>query len=728
MGSLILDDIINFDRHSLIEFIRFHSVESDLLLSSTEETDELQSKALSILLNPIELNEFKFNELKALFTRDDEEMLRILYESTNFKFNQTMLVETKELFCRNIEIMNSLSNKRRIPIGTLLIAIEEETTNEERLPLKNVIKFSCSNIVQYHYFRVNVIATKCLYFGYTLCRLHFNDQSQATEIIMCTTPVYNYIYQLELFLDLFYWGYGSGPMAKEQTLCVELENSLLELCIHVNEELVTKVQSWMPMLTMVGGAGSSGTSDMVEEINKMIQTIQSDVASALSEHSLYAIGRLHQTLGQLLEIGLDGMSMLSLPQPCVDAIFNFIILKTNLSYTPQFGARLVELIHAVEQYLATFQGNHSAELSRLSTFLSIFQMRQAVAGEVTFSDTEIRSIGKDLRPRPIEMMSYGNGIPQLSSTSVVYATYMPVIPLAQVSDISMLDRLGMAWSQSLVGDMVQVGSMLGTSLGSTGAEQGASIITSLLEAGFTYVCSASGKIMSMFPVERSVLCLGCDAPPGTLATHIPDPSPPRQLVKRIKDMPRLFRNQKLHRLPKLSLRVNTNFDLAIALLRAHHGDDCWIGRDLEVVWRHMASTDPPQLVVFELWLGEEEMIAADFGHFCAGGHSFYVATRFFNREHPNQKVRQMQPGFILGLSECHLLRSLGCLQWDLGGVNLCPLMRYKIDLTGEPMERPVALAYFRQFRQYGVDSHPIGHVHSDSIAISDITFEHVKIF
>ena len=70
------------------------------------------------------------------------------------------------------------------------------------------------------------------------------------------------------------------------------------------------------------------------------------------------------------------------------------------------------------------------------------------------------------------------------------------------------------------------------------------------------------------------------------------------------------------------------------------------------------------------------------------GTCIYIATRFYNR---GEDVRQVQPGFLLALLECKVLQDAGCMVWDLGGVNLCPLMRYKWDLTGDPIERMVAM-------------------------------------
>ena len=42
-------------------------------------------------------------------------------------------------------------------------------------------------------------------------------------------------------------------------------------------------------------------------------------------------------------------------------------------------------------------------------------------------------------------------------------------------------------------------------------------------------------------------------------------------------------------------------DIALGHLRQHHGDDCWVGPELEAVWRLMLAARPPQLLVFELW-------------------------------------------------------------------------------------------------------------------------------
>jgi len=66
----------------------------------------------------------------------------------------------------------------------------------------------------------------------------------------------------------------------------------------------------------------------------------------------------------------------------------------------------------------------------------------------------------------------------------------------------------------------------------------------------------------------------------------------------------------------------------------------------------------------------------------------YIATRFFERR---IDCSPLMPGFLLALLECRYLQLRGCCQWDLGTANMCPLMRYKLDLTGPPVSRPIAL-------------------------------------
>lgn len=176
----------------------------------------------------------------------------------------------------------------------------------------------------------------------------------------------------------------------------------------------------------------------------------------------------------------------------------------------------------------------------------------------------------------------------------------------------------------------------------------------------------------------------------------------------------------------LYLSLSVYLSVSATCLCAFHGLFVLLCACLSLqVWRLMATTAPPQLMIFELYYGDT-LVAADFAHPICGGRTVYVATRFSARghskttveergklEYKNQTeeeeemakemkeeeddaaIRTMQPGFILALLECRWLQQRGCALWDLGGYNLSPLMQYKLDLAGQPQPRPHGLYEFR---------------------------------
>lgn len=307
--------------------------------------------------------------------------------------------------------------------------------------------------------------------------------------------------------------------------------------------------------------------------------------------------------------------------------------------------------------------------------------------------------------------------------------FLPVIPLDAIADTSKLDALVAYYSECLIQDAINVESLVGYYIGRAADRTTAcAIITSMLNSGLTYVLSHGSKLMGLYPCSRSMLILSASVSGASAVAsengaysfiNLLLPVVPPALTKRLKDMPRIFRN-KIHK--PLSLRLNTDLTVALSKLRLHHGADCWVGEDLEAVWRLMASTSPPMLMVFELWYGDD-MIAADFAHPVCGGKSLYVATRFFDSD---AAFKNLQPGFLLALAECAYLRRQGCHLWDLGGVNLCPLMRYKNDLTGKPYARPDALYVFRKVREMPIPP-GMATMKSSGILDENVTVESLSI-
>jgi hypothetical protein len=406
-------------------------------------------------------------------------------------------------------------------------------------------------------------------------------------------------------------------------------------------------------------------------------------------------------------------------------------------------------VASAAKYFATIDRN-SSESFRISEFFRLLNVTshekaeafdsQLVTGHaITLSlvsllhslllDTDVIAAFGKLQPNPMESLTSQNSVNPTVPGQRRVAQYLPVLPTEALDNVASLDSYATYYSETLLHDVLNVGSMLGASLIGQTAEYGADLITCLLNSGIAYVAS-SGKIMGLFNIERSMLYLGAGQSPwshkddeinrvvkvANKGANVVD-TPyrmPASLLKRLKDMPRIFRN-KVDPSKKLSLKLNSNFDEAVRKLRMHHGTDCWVDEHLEVVWRHMTLASPPRLLIFELWYGDD-MIAADFGH-CTDsclaeakdgdrdsfGRAIYIATRFFDRDGSTTSiadagVRFLMPGFLLALAECNVLRKLGCLLWDLGGVDLCPLMQYKYDLTGESLQRPVALMGFRAIR------------------------------
>ncbi len=307
-------------------------------------------------------------------------------------------------------------------------------------------------------------------------------------------------------------------------------------------------------------------------------------------------------------------------------------------------------------------------------------------------------------------------------TSLTVETYergkcsSSVLPLECINNPARLYACVQKLSETLVSDSIELGSATGYKLNENNIPECASTIMTLLEVGIVYSASDRDVLNGYLPMERSLLVINdpsnfsacgkresdmfdtthypnnvwvdtlttANAPvcTSTRTSTIPFSIPPA-LRKRSKEMHRVFRNNVKK---PLSLRLNTNFDVAIQKLHEHHGADCWATPALQKVWNYMAQTSPPQLLIFELWYGEE-MIAADFAHPVCHGRSVYVATRFNDR---SAQYRNLMPGFMLALVVTKYIQQQGCCVWDLGATSSYPLLRYKLDLTGEPLSRPVA--------------------------------------
>jgi hypothetical protein len=129
----------------------------------------------------------------------------------------------------------------------------------------------------------------------------------------------------------------------------DLENALLELLIAIDDDLVSVVRSLRSMLQSFGD--NNGTKDM----EQMLNIVTGDVQKALCDHSAYAVGRLHQTLVQFMEVGKGPMSaMVNIPEAFTRAMTNFINAKLLLHPRETMEHCLNNLVSSVHTTVFTF--------------------------------------------------------------------------------------------------------------------------------------------------------------------------------------------------------------------------------------------------------------------------------------------------------------------------------------------------------------------------------------
>jgi len=190
-----------------------------------------------------------------------------------------------------------------------------------------------------------------------------------------------------------------------------------------------------------------------------------------------------------------------------------------------------------------------------------------------------------------------------------------------------------------------------------------------------------------------------------------------KLSSRRKDVAKILRKFQRDKGGKISLRITTDFDMAVDKLCAHHKDQNWVTPEVRGTWKYLAGSG--KFFIFELW-HDEKMIAADFGHVVRGG-SFYVATRFFD-----ESAKKLSPGFLLALVETRLLRDAFDIKlWDLGSTDSNPQMAYKAVISNIFSR----VAHMHLFRRLQRDAEIVGDVSfpitENSVIIPEIEEKHL---
>ena len=81
-----------------------------------------------------------------------------------------------------------------------------------------------------------------------------------------------------------------------------------------------------------------------DDLNQTVQIVLHDLQKALCEHSILAVGRLHQTLSQFLDMESSFGGMMQFPVEFIQAVQSFIRAKICSSPQEPLLEKLTELV------------------------------------------------------------------------------------------------------------------------------------------------------------------------------------------------------------------------------------------------------------------------------------------------------------------------------------------------------------------------------------------------
>ncbi|CAE8696238.1 unnamed protein product, partial [Polarella glacialis] len=536
-------------------------------------------------------------------------------------------------------------------------------------------------------------------FGQYRLRLKGPGGQGAEVKFKLTSVVAEYAEALDNFFEALAWSWDGSNWTDE------LSDATVNLVVGIDEFMDRLDQLMRPLLPMLGGSFKS----MLDTPRRQLEH---QLARVLDHHDATAIGQTHTALRDLLQ-QVGALSMMGPMLGCMSggsgsstvAFDNFTAAAAAFEAARQAACstqqrqhireELRRLLDVAERYMA-----HVRMKERLGTAVGssgeLACQWDAPGGlRAQLERLADEDCVTDLMPL-VALQGGGGGMmsdmfakmmPQGSASGVSAAPAavesLPFLDPDLLSiryDAAELRGLVARWSESLVNGAVMVGSpirpMRLSCASSPDVEHAIQVLQRLLELGFGYVAQGdagqdSSQPQSEEAEKEGMLIAVLDRRRATLplcasATFLES----KKRRSRLRDVVRVLRSQ-AKRGRKFALRINSDLELALKMLREHH-EDSWVGDILQGVWRVMFERR--QLVVFELWVledGVEKMIAADFGH----PHStfgFYVATRFFDRSY-----KTCMPGFILAFAAAQVLFKHGFGFWDLGGTNASPMMAYK---------------------------------------------------
>lgn len=448
--------------------------------------------------------------------------------------------------------------------------------------------------------------------------------------IFVSSNRYEFCKAFDDLFDFIFWDDGNSVESED------IELSLAQLVVEFHDVIKPALDSMSSMLSAFK-AGSSSLGDVVELLETDL------VDSSITGERRY-LGRLYQSIFQVMDMCLI---LPFFPKSSIETLRLFekhILTHSNLK-------DILLRLKTLKKYTALV-GHNDCVSDNDPCFIAlgnIYSGCNEAIQSIESGSGDFTSLHRIKSAFVLTIHSIGH---QRFDTSKV-VTFLPSFQISELtSDLTaVLSHL----EQSLVGQVVSVGGLMGYSVGRD-IEGDCKVICCLLGHGLTYVIS-SNAMLALNGVYRAFVDLRENVS--------------KNIQKRKKDVCRVLRNV----VPKhgvLSLRINTDFITSIEKLRNHH-TPCWITDELVSTWENMYSKK--LFIIFELWL-DERLIAADFGHPVAQKRSFYVATRYYD-----VTCKKIQPGFLLSFLEMKFLSNLGFYLWDLGDFDRNPQMQYKSDIS-----------------------------------------------
>eukprot|EP01035_Chromulina_nebulosa_P033849 gene33849-45344_t len=461
------NEILRLDRRTIFKYL--HVLGQEIYDSSNDTVNDmeyLQSLLLSCF--PYQCEDDRKGDLGRLLEIAVAygvpfDMVTILFESNSGCYTREIFEQIGELSTEGPLHPQHLCVNVDCPISSPVL---ENLVTERSLillytPFSAVQSAHCILFDPYqHLFRKNYCVLSSFSFGFYCLEVNVGDNNERNVLssFLCTSPVYAYVSFLDEALDLLYWGWVGGWTE-------ELESTLVELLVAVNDEFVEFIRGLTSLISMMGSTAGQ------DDLSQTLQMVRSDLQKALSERSVLAVGRLHQTLTQFLDMEASFGSMMSFPMEFTRAVRSFIAAKVHSSPQEPLLEKLTALREAASALSDVVQQSNTgnvSEISRLQRFCSA--MDNAVGnslisappssgeGSLIVTSDIIHALA-NLVPRD-QMFGSASSSSTIEDWNSHTVSYLPVIPMEYLQDSRKLNIYAMQLSQTLLMETINIGSML----------------------------------------------------------------------------------------------------------------------------------------------------------------------------------------------------------------------------------------------------------------------------